>query len=450
MEQRTTNQRAGQLLLGLICLFGAALAAAVTLTPQQQYLNHFKNTALPLANAEHLAPLYQAIGERRFVLLGESTHGTHEYYHWRAKISRHLIANKGFNFVGVEGDWQAIYRLNNYVKLRTPEDLDARTLMRTQLTRWPQWMWANEEFASFIEWLRDHNAERPEAQRVGVFGLDMQDPQDSINEVLDWFQRNDSDNHPKVAAAYQQILNFPEDFRGYARYLMRGGQRLNEHMAIAVDLLQDRVGDKPAEADKALWAAKQNALAVKRAEAQFHGSTQRGAESWNARARYMHEALLRLSERHGEQSRGIVWAHNTHVGDSAATDMRNRGEVNIGHLARASEGEEQVFILGFGSHQGTVIAGSAWGAERELMTLIPAHPQSYEGILHSSDVKQGLWLFDDKARQGNLLTPLYQRAVGVIYRPPNEAYVPTILTQRYDGFIYFDQTRALTLLDDDT
>jgi erythromycin esterase len=442
--------RVWQLILLLICSVGVG-AHAVTQSPQQVYRAYFSNHALPLSQPEHLAPLYRAIGERRFVLLGESTHGTHEYYRWRAKISRHLITNKGFDFVAVEGDWQAIYRINDYVKLRTPDDLDARTLMRNELTRWPQWMWANEEFAEFVEWLRSHNAELPEQRRVGIFGLDMQDPEDSMSQVLEWFRQNDPEHYPQVAEGYQRILAFPENFNGYAQHLMRGGNRMDGEMAFPVSRLRAHLDNEKLSATtaKTVWATKQNALLVQRVEERFHGAIRQGPHSWNARARFMHETFERLASRHGDNSRGIAWAHNTHVGDAAATDMRNRGEVNIGQLARASAGEEQVFILGFGSHQGTVIAGSSWGGDRELMTMIPAHPQSYEGILHSSDVKQGLWIFDDKSRRGNLITPLHQRAVGVIYRPPHEAYVPTILTLRYDGFIYFDQTRALTPLHDD-
>lgn len=442
--------RRWQLLLILVAALGSAMAVKAQAS-EQHYRAFFESSVLPLSEPAHLAPMYDAIGERRFVLLGESTHGTHEYYHWRAEISRELITNHGFSFIAVEGDWHAIYQLNDFVKLRdSVEDNaasgDAHTLLRNHAIRWPRWMWINEDFADFLDWLRAHNAERPMAQRVGVFGIDMQDPQDSMEHVLAWFQQNDPSNYPQVADAYHRMLDFPEEFRGYAQHLVYGGERLNNQMALAAKLLHDQLGGNPADADKATWVARENALVAKRAEAQFHGATQLGPESWNARARFMHEALLRLAKRHGEESRGIVWAHNTHVGDSAATSMSNRGEVNIGHLLRISEGEDNVFILGFGTYQGSVIASSSWGEGQQEMAVVPAHPESYEGLLHHSGIQQGLFLFDDTARQGDLLAPRHQRAIGVIYTPPNEAYVPTILTRRYDGFIYFDETQALNPL----
>lgn len=431
------------LLLMLVFTFTATQAPA----SEQHTRDFFADNVLPLSDPEHLSPLYDAIGERRFVLLGESTHGTHEYYYWRANISRELITNHGFSFIAVEGDWNAIYQLNDFVKLRDAAGdnaaIDARALLRNHSIRWPRWMWVNEDFADFLDWLRTHNAELPMEQRVGVFGIDMQDPQDSMEHVLDWFQHNDTSNYPQVADAYRRILDFPEAFRGYAQHLVHGGERLNNQMALAAELLHDQLDGTPADADKATWVARENALVAKRAEAQFHGATQQGPESWNARARFMHEALLRLAKRHGEESRGIVWAHNTHVGDSSATGMSHRGEANIGHLLRASEGEDNVFIVGFGTNQGSVIASSDWGGEQREMTVIPAHPESYEGLLHQSGITQGLFVFDDAARQGDLLTPRHQRAIGVIYRPPNEAYVPTILTRRYDSFIYVDETQAL-------
>lgn len=432
---------AGVIALVLSCLPQPGLADARPGGPEQ-YRQLFQEIATPLADSDDLQPLFEAIGGRRFVLLGESTHGTREYYEWRAAISRHLIEHKGFAFIGVEGDWESIYQLNRYVKGQTPEDLDARAVMRAQITRWPRWMWANEEFAQFIEWLRDYNAGREPREQVGVYGLDMQDPDASMARVLAWFEQNDEEGHAQVTPAYRQITRFPENFRGYAQHLVRGGERLDQVVRQPVERLQQVVGDAT-KADKSAWAALQNALAVKRAEAQFHGMASQGPESWNARARYMHEAFLRLAERHGHASKGIAWAHNTHVGDSAATDMRNRGEVNIGHLLRGSEGGNDVFIVGFSTHRGTVVAGAEWGGERQTMTIIPAHPDSIDAVLHRSELDRHLLIFDERARRENLLVPMPQRAIGVIYRPPNEAYVPTLLILRYDALIHIDRTEAL-------
>ncbi|WP_111642586.1 erythromycin esterase family protein [Marinimicrobium alkaliphilum] len=428
-----------------------ALTATVTNAESEtddvsRYQRLFKEIATAVEAPKDLAPLYSAIGDRRAVLLGEASHGTREFYQWRAEISQHLIEHKGFAFVGLEGDWSSIYQLNRYIKGQTPEGQSARDVMRADITRWPQWMWANEEFADFVEWLRAHNDEREADDKVGLYGLDMQDPEGSMAQVLAWFEQNDEARHGQVADAYRQITRFPENFRGYAQHLMRGGDRLEDAVRLPVTLLREAMGDYPSKADKAQWAALQNALAVKRAEAQFHGAASRGPESWNARARYMHEAYLRIAERHGDGSKGIVWAHNTHVGDARATDMRNRGEVNIGQLMRESEGEDDVFILGFSTHRGTVIAGAEWGNERQTMTVVPAHPQSVDAALHKAELDQHLLLFGPDTREDQWLIPMHKRAIGVIYRPPNEAYVPTLITLRYDALLYFDKTRALTPL----
>lgn len=446
---RAMSRGVGALALALlICLQGIAAPAIADPSPNpaDRFLKYFQEQAMPLTKEKHLEPLYNAVEDRRFALLGESTHGTREYYQWRAAISRHLIEEQGFDFVAIEGDWQAIYHLNNYVKGRTEEERSTRTLMHEQLTRWPQWMWANEEFAEFVDWLRNYNKELPEDQQVGLYGLDMQDPEDSMQAVLDWFAEHDQSHYQSVRDVYQPILNFPENFRGYAQYLVRGGERMEQSVALPAKLLSKRIENAPEKADRPLWSAWQNALAVQSAEAQFYGATTRGPESWNARARHMHEVLLRLAQRHGEESRGIVWAHNTHVGDASATDMKQRGEVNIGELLRASQGAEQVFILGFGTHKGQVIAGPAWGAQQQTVNLVPARPGSFEGLLHQSELEQALLLFDEKSREGALQSPLPQRAIGVVYRPPHEAYINTQLTIRYDGFIYFDTTSALSPL----
>ncbi len=438
----------GMPLTSLLLILALAATAAETPSVDELYRDWFRKNAVTLSELDDLAPFYRAVGERRFVLLGESTHGTHEYYYWRKHISRHLIEHKGFRFIGVEGDWENIYRLNQYVKHHTDDETSARDLMLA-MERWPQWMWANEEFESLIEWLRQYNEPLEAQDRVGVFGLDMQDPEDSVEAVINWFTAQDSEQLPAVRAAYGSILDFPETFRGYAQHLAQGGNRLDEAVRLPVELLRQHQGDKSAaQIDKALWAAKQNALAVKRAEAQFHASARGPREdSWNLRASHMEQAFWRIAQRYGDNSRGIVWAHNTHVGDARATDMRNRNEVNIGQLLRESAGMDQVFILGFATHSGKVMAGQQWGGARQTIDILPAQRGSLEYILNKSEIEQALFLFDDQFRSSDdFLVALNHRAIGVIYRPPHEAYVPSIVPWRYDALLYIDSTEPLTPL----
>lgn len=429
---------------------GLLIMAFVMTTVQasdEDYLDYFSETVHPLDSPEPLEPLYEAIGDRRFVLLGESSHGTHEYYHWRAEISRHLIEHHGKQFVAIEGDWQAVNQLNDFVKLDQADTEDARTFLRNAEMRWPRWMWVNEEFADLLDWLRNYNQQLPADERIGVYGLDMQDAEGSARQVIAWFAEHAPEHQAEVEGVYQHLFNFPEGMRGYAQQLAQGGERVNVPVAQIADYLNEQMARTGDEAPRHLWIAYENARVVQRAEKQFHAATQQGPDSWNTRASFMHEALLRLAERHGRQSRGIVWAHNTHVGDASATAMANSGQVNIGQLLRESEGHQNVFILGFGTHAGKVYASDRWGGQPQLMEVIPAEPDSVEGLLYRSGIQEGLLIFDDAARASEALGPRNQRAIGVIYQPPNEAYVPTLLTRRYDGLLYFDTTEAVSPLE---
>jgi erythromycin esterase-like protein len=438
------------ILIGLLLAFAQpVMARNIDRKVFEVYKQYISKNSTTIKTITDLKPMFEAIGERRFVLLGESTHGTHEYYSWRDVISRELISRKGFNFIAVEGDWQSIYRLNEYVKHRTPKEQTARSVM-AQLTRWPMWMWANQEFADLLEWIRNHNISLPPERRVGVFGLDMQDPMDSMAAVLAWFRKHDRKNYVAVKAAYKTISDLPENFRGYVRGLAQGQPRRTKEVALPVQILRKLVMAKGVQKiDKYAWAAKQNALAVKRAEAQYHAMLTQSSANWNLRASYMKEAFLRIAERYGKNSKGIVWAHNTHVGDARATDMTRWDQVNIGQLLRESQGEAQVYILGFATHGGKVIAGANWGSPMQTMNIIPARPNSIEAIFRSCGLKQSLIIWDAAAAlirkdpSHKMNTMISHRAIGVIYRPPNEAYVQTIMPLRYNATFYIDHTSPL-------
>ncbi len=433
----------------LVLVFGLGISACS---------NSVENAGIPAASdhAEPLPelvvvsskadiePLFTAIGDRRFVLLGESTHGTHEYYHWRDRISRRLIRDKGFRFVAVEGDWESIFQLNQYVKHRTPEDMDLRSLLRG-LDRWPQWMWANEEFAEMLEWMREQNATRSDAERIGVYGLDMQNPQASMDAVVQWFKQNDPDTLAAVKERYRSVHGVPNGFRRYAQSLAQGMSRLQDDFIQVAEWLREHHDQNPRDAN--LFSAKMNALAVVSAEAQHHAMVHREHSSWNVRARFMDKAFRKLAERYSENSRGIAWAHNTHVGDASATEMVNRGEVNIGQLLRQEFGHDQVYILGFSTAQGTVQAGASWGAPMQSMNIIPPRTGSLEAALQERGLEHVILFFDPEREQQEWNEPMPHRAIGVVYNPPHEAYVMTVPAKRYDALFYIHETRALTPVD---
>lgn len=407
------------------------------------HIELFTGIATEVDGPGDLAPLHEAIGERRFVLLGESTHGTKEYYVWRDAISRHLIGEEGFDFVAIEGDWEATYRLNRYVKHLTAGDVTLADIQRLH-DRWPRWMWVNEEFSAFVEWLRDHNEGLDPGERVGLYGLDMQGPGESMEAVLRWFGDNDTGALETVRASYECLGEGRDGMINYARAVAAGADPCTDELRAVVELLRERLERKEDKAAKKAWAAKRNAVAVKAAEGQYRAMITRGPDSWNVRARHMNEVFLHLAGRHGADSRGIVWAHNTHVGDSSMTEMADRGEVNIGHLLREAAGRGNVFILGFGSNEGRVAAGNDWGAPMQTMALVRARPGSVEGLMHRAGLRQALMIFGPESRVREDVVPFPQRAVGVVYNPPREAYVETLPTLRYDAFIYFDRTDAVT------
>jgi erythromycin esterase len=402
-----------------------------------------RETSRDLEGPEDLDALLERIGEACCVLLGEATHGTSEYYAWRVRISERLIREKGFSFIAVEGDWPDCYEVNRYVKGYPDSGSDAREVLRT-FERWPTWMWANEEVASFAEMLRRHNEGLPEERKIGLYGLDVYSLRESIDEIINYLERVDPDAVPAARRAYGCFEPYGEDAREYARATAFVPTSCEEEVVALLSELRGRVAryeDDP----EARFAAEQNALVVKNAEAYYRTMVRGGAESWNVRDRHMAETLERLMCHHGPEARGIVWEHNTHIGDARYTDMARSGMVNVGQLAREEWGDEDVVLVGFGSYRGSVIAGARWGAPMERMAVPPAREGSWEDVMHAAGEGDRLLVFSGAQEEG-FLDPRAHRAIGVVYDPAAERhgnYVPTVLSRRYDAFVYLDETRAL-------
>jgi erythromycin esterase len=406
-----------------------------------------RSLARPLRDADDLDPLLERIGEARVVLLGEASHGTHEYYAWRTAITTRLVEEKGFSFVAVEGDWPDCHRVHCSVTLASTAE-DPREVLRGY-DRWPTWMWANEEVAGLTRWLRAHNAGRPSGDRVGFHGLDVYSLWDSLRAVLDYLREHEPEHVDAAIAAYRCFEPYAEDPKEYA-YATRLVPTSCEAAVIDVlTALRAAPPDEQGSDRDAAFAAEQNARVAAGAEAYYRAMVRGGPESWNVRDRHMDDTLARLLDHHGPGSRAVVWEHNTHVGDARFTDMRDAGMVNVGQLARKRYGEEDVVIVGFGSHHGSVIAGDSWGAPMQRMPLPPARPGSVEALLHDA-VPDASALFVFPAEQPAWLTrDVPHRAVGVVYHPDAERwgnYVPTVMGRRYDAFCWVDESRALTPL----
>jgi erythromycin esterase len=404
-----------------------------------RYGDEVAGLARPLEDPADLDPLLDRIGGARVVLLGEASHGTHEFYTWRAAITRRLIEELGFAFVAVEGDWPDCARVDHSVRLRPDAPEDPRSALLA-FDRWPTWMWANEEVADFCRWLRRHNetVQRP----VGFHGLDVYSLWESLREILVHLREHDPDQVPGALAAYRCFEPYGEDPQAYAwatRFV--SGTCETEVVDLLVALRGRALGGG---GDFAAW---QNAEVVAGAEHYYRAMVHGGPKSWNVRDRHMDETLGRLLDRYGPGSRAVVWAHNTHVGDSRGTDQAAHGEVTIGELARERFGVRDVVLVGFGTHRGTVVAGSSWGAPMETVPVPDARPDSLEDVLHAVAPPQALMVFPPYVDRPDLLVDeLGHRAIGVVYRPERERwgnYVPTVLGERYDAFVWCDATAAV-------
>lgn len=398
--------------------------------------------AHPLKTMEDLDPLLERIGDAHFVLLGEASHGTSEYYQWRAQISRRLITEKGFSFVAVEGDWPDCYRVNRYVKGYPDAGESARNVLHA-FKRWPTWMWANWEIVAFAEWMRKYNKNK--SNKAGFYGLDVYSLWESMESILNYLEKKDPQAAQTALQAYQCFEPYGEDPQSYAwSTRMVPGDCEDEVIDLLLEM-QQRAGRYNGDPE-AGFNAEQNALVIKNAERYYRAMVHSDSGSWNVRDQHMMETLDRLIDFHGPKAKGIVWAHNTHIGDARYTDMVRAGMFNIGQLAREKHQSEGVVLVGFGSYYGSVIAGKSWGAPMERMKVPEARMDSWEDLLHQASEDNQLLLFDKDNMSDKFLKPRGHRAIGVVYQPEFESrgnYVPTVLPKRYDAFLYNDETEAL-------
>ncbi|AMV40072.1 erythromycin esterase family protein [Planctomyces sp. SH-PL62] len=406
-----------------------------------------RDLALTLSGPKALDPLLDLIDDARYVLLGEASHGTAEYYAWRAAITRRLIVEKGFSFIAVEGDWPDCYRVDRYIKGRGEVGSTARSTLHA-FERWPTWMWANEEVADLAEWLRTHNAGLPDDRKVGFYGLDVYSLWESLYAILEYLHSHDPAALPAAWGAFRCFEPYGEDVRDYARAARFVPNSCEDEVVALLRELRRRApeGGDAGDDPEARFVAEQNGLVLQNAEAYYRAMVRGGSETWNLRDGHMVETLERLMNHHGPQARAIVWEHNTHVGDARYTDMAEQGEVNVGQLVRERHGDEGVVLVGFGSHRGSVIAGREWEAAMERMPVPPAREDSWEDVLHQAVGRDALLPLATADPTPEMLEPRGHRAIGVVYRPERERfgnYVPTVLPRRYDAFLYLETTRAL-------
>jgi erythromycin esterase-like protein len=400
--------------------------------------------------------LLHMVGSAHYVLLGEASHGTHEFYAERAAITRRLIEELGFDAVAIEGDWPDTYRLNRFVRGGDDDRAAATALAGYQ--RFPTWMWRNTDVVAFIDWLRAFNLQR-EDRRVGIYGLDLYSLRTSMVEVMDYLARADPTAAERARQRYACFDHFDGDTQ---RYSLLAGLDVSlscrqQVLAMLVEMrrVAARYSHDPYDVEAA-FDALQNARLVNNAEAYYRSTVFRNDESsWNLRDRHMAETLSEI-ERHigrdGHAPKIVVWAHNSHLGDARATEMgQRRGELNLGQLVRQRHGDDCV-LVGFTTHDGHVMAATDWDGPHQRKAVVPARADSYERLLHATGLsKFMLPLRNEPELQQVLMAPRRERAIGVIYRPDNELhshYFLATLPRQFDAVIHIDTSSAVVPLDE--
>jgi protein-L-isoaspartate(D-aspartate) O-methyltransferase len=395
--------------------------------------------------AADLDKLLERIGGAKIVLLGEASHGTSEFYRMRERISQELITRKGFRFVAIEGDWPDVARLDHYVR-----HFEYPPSEWTAFARFPTWMWRNTEVRSFVDWLHAHNAERTPQQRVAIYGLDLYSLYTSIGSVLKYLDEVDPYSAQIARQRYGCLTPWQADPATYGHAALTGAYRTCEKEV--VQMLEDilhKQGDYAAHDGERFMDVVQNARLVTDAERYYRIMYYGSRASWNLRDNHMFETLKTLLNFHGSEAKAIVWAHNSHIGDAAATEMSARGEYNIGHLCREEFGNA-AYSIGFGTHAGTVAAASNWDGPMEVKAVLPSLKQSYERLCHETGRPRFMLPLRRRSAvevRNSLAKPRLERAIGVIYRPETELashYFQAVLPAQFDEYIWFDESRAVT------
>ncbi len=426
VNRNTKNLKIGFLLLTFFFFFFFILLQNQTHEKEdftKNDIERLNNIVREIEGENDLDVLIEKTKDKDFVLLGESSHGTLEYYEWRGKITKRLIKENNYAYIVVEGDWPNIHNVNKYVKsldnsIKSPE----QALLINQ--RWPEWMWYNQEFIKLVEWLRKYNEELPIEEKVGLYGMDMQNLDGAINETKEY-----------IKTLEINLINC-----------------LKEEDIISckdkIDNVMNSFNKKYSSDDvfnsEELFNLKQNLLLIKYSEKHFNSQN----NSWNIRVEYMNKTVENLSEKYGKNSKGIIWAHNTHIGDARATEMANSQMVNLGQLLRENYHQENIFLLGFGTYTGELLSSLSWEGSVQKTSLPKAKKNTLEDFLNKVNMNSFIFFLDTNDLPKVFSEYIGHRAKGVVYNPDNDNnhYVESILKNRYDGFIFIKETNVLNKL----
>jgi protein-L-isoaspartate(D-aspartate) O-methyltransferase len=430
---------------------GASARKAKGIVPTDDELtNVIVNCCNPFDSVEtvNLDPLLDRIGRADIVLIGEASHGTSEFYKLRSRITRDLIVKKNFNFVAIEGDWPDAARIDHFVR-----HFDTPPSEWTAFARFPTWMWRNSDVREFVDWLRIHNTDKSPGKRVAFRGLDLYSLYSSIRSILKYLDEVDPAAAQLARQRYGCLTPWQADPATYGRAALSGSYRSCEREVVRMlrDLSTKHREYAEHDGERFLDAV-QNARLVANAERYYRVMYYGSRESWNLRDSYMFETFKILRDFHWPANKAIIWAHNSHIGDAAATEMSSRGEFNIGHLCRKEFGD-RVYSIGFGTDNGTVAAASDWDGPMEVKSVRPSLVDSYERLCHETRLPGfmlGLRDSESESLIQGLLKPRLERAIGVIYRPETELashYFHAVLPKQFDEYIWIDTTQAVQPFD---
>ncbi|AUH72009.1 erythromycin esterase family protein [Legionella sainthelensi] len=420
----------------------------------QKLLEELNHSAIPLEDrGEDYAAVIKQIGAARFVMIGEASHGTHEFYQARINVSQRLIKEHGFMAIAIEGDWPDVYRVHRY--LQGDGNANQSECSLAAFKRFPTWMWRNTTLPPFLEWLRKHNDDLPPAQKIGFYGLDLYSLNASMQAVIDFLNKVDPQAAKRAKQRYACFDHMHQDPQMYGYLIQAGVKKSCIHEAITqlIDLQHhafDYVHRNGIAAEDEYFFATQNARLVKNAENYYRSMLEGRVSTWNIRDRHMAETLNVLADhletRFNKPAKIIIWAHNSHIGDARATEMGERNEFNLGQLVR-EQYDNHSYSLGFSTYKGTVRAASDWGGAGQKKQVTPGLPGSYEHLFHHVKYENFfLSLLKEEKLEHYLKIPRLQRAIGVIYRPDTERYSHYFFTQlpyQFDGLIHFDKTSAV-------
>ncbi|ADU31089.1 erythromycin esterase family protein [Evansella cellulosilytica] len=411
---------------------------------EKELIKNIEKYAEPFSHTEGLQPLIENASHAKFVLLGEASHGTSEFYKIRSDITKQLIQHHQYSFIAVEGDWPSCYEINRYIKGIATEYKNGEDVLKKSFTRWPAWMWANYEMVELIEWLRNYNQTRNEEDKIGFYGVDVYSLWESIEAIVKYLKKTNSPILQKAINALECLDPFEKKPEKYGISSAFYGENCVSEI---IELLHNIQNDKQRFKDdsEARLNMTINALVAKNAEHYYYTMMTNDNESWNIRDRHMVEALRHIASFYGTSTKGIVWEHNTHIGDARATDMASEGMVNVGQITREQYSEANIYAIGFGTFEGTVIAGHKWGEKPEVMVVPKGTPCSWEEALHQSSPGNKYIIFNEENRK-EFSNIIGHRAIGVVYNPNFEHhgnYVPSRISERYDAFIHVDKTNAL-------